>query len=654
MAKARKDPFDVELDERQEHRLANDLANELDYALQAIQEKLRQNEDSWQKYEAGRAAHGRDWPWPGAADLTSYIAVEKTDALHARIMRTIFTEPIWTVEGWGSNAERAPIVEEFHQWKAEDERLQGFVDRAALSSLVETMGILEVSEKADLRKERRMRRLKIQTHADQTWMLGDDNKPLLAQNEAGEYIDAEGEEPFAETVVDQVIRVNGGPEYQVLLEKDFLLLPAHARERKDIWGFAKRFWRRVPELHELQARGIYKNVDDLGESGDRQPDEADDRAHQSIALQEGASAEKELWELLIRRDLDGDGLEEWYLVTISAEKRTLLRLKYDDPEIGQRRYILFIPFPRVDRVGGYSFIGDKLYTLIEEHTGQRNMIADRSVLAINAPMKRVIGSAWDPYDQPWGPGAIIDVRDPNELTPVTVPDVPASAIERERTTLQAAERVSGLNDIALGVQSQGDRTLGENQMVFAQSTVRMDLVVHRIQEAMEDLGQIRNTIWERALKHKPAEAAQRVIDNLTNRGVADKIQNKQITADLLRGPWRFKPRGSVDTADIMGNRQDFNGLMQSLVGLAKVNPSIAMLLQQPRAAKALLEWCLRVYRAPDRQAFLGTPLQEPQPPQPAGAPAPAPGQPAQPDIIGQLAGLLPPAGPQPPTGGMHG
>ena len=34
----------------------------------------------------------------------------------------------------------APLVEEFHQWKAEEERLQGVIDKLVLQALIEPRG----------------------------------------------------------------------------------------------------------------------------------------------------------------------------------------------------------------------------------------------------------------------------------------------------------------------------------------------------------------------------------------------------------------------------------------------------------------------------------------------------------------------------------
>src|SRR5574342_1303506 len=129
MAKTPRDPYAVPLTEEQRKTIALWLSRELDQAL-AARSAQESEVDYWHAlYEQARTRSQRNLPWPDAADLTSYIATEKVDALHARMMRTIFTEPVWTVEGWGDSVSKAPLVEEFHQAKVEEERLQGVLDR---------------------------------------------------------------------------------------------------------------------------------------------------------------------------------------------------------------------------------------------------------------------------------------------------------------------------------------------------------------------------------------------------------------------------------------------------------------------------------------------------------------------------------------------
>jgi hypothetical protein len=411
--------------------------------------------------------------------------------------------------------------------------------------------------------------------------------------------------PAVKVVIDSLEPIRTGPQYRVIPYRDSVVLPGHARDKDEIWGYGKRFWKRWPELQQMAADGVYDKaaIELLTQTGDREPDGALQRSGQDVARQEGSTAEKELWEVLLLKDLDGKG-ERWYLATIHLQQQVLLRLQYDD--IDRSRFVLFNLFPRPDRATeGFSLIGHKLITTIEEHTAVRNMRADRSTMAVQAPIKRLTGALWDPNEQPWGAGAVIDVRDMRELEPMQVTDVPNSVIDWEHGLERIAEKLVGVNDIASGQTVQDSKTLGEVQMATEQSFVRMDLVVRRFQEAMEDLAAIRHAIWKRVLSEQPqgVEPPQGIMIGLEARGAS--LPDGRITAQMLEGQFRFKPRGSVETADPRALRADFNQMLQALPALIAASPFLQQaLLMNPQAARALLEQFVRVYRIPNRQAFL--------------------------------------------------
>src|SRR5262245_10472820 len=356
-------------------------------------------------------------PWPDAADLTSPYAAEYTDALQARLMQTVFVEPVWTVEGWGESASRAPLVEEFHQRAQEDERLQGFVDEWVLRALVEGVATLEVSEAYELRRELTRKRVKLQVdEATGQPIVGEDMQPLLQRDpETQNYVDAQtADEPSADVEMDVWEPVRLGPDYDVIPYMDFFVLPGHARNRKQVWGYAKRFWRRVPELEAGAERGIYDReaVEAIGEDNDRTTRTDEAPKPPTVVSQDGPTAQKELFEVQLLMDCDGQG-ERWYRATVHKDRRQLLRLKYDDRTT---RYIRWAPFPKPACVDhGYSLVAHKLITVLEEDTAVRNMGADRMAMVAGQPVKRLQGALWDPYEQPWGPRAVIDVRDMREI-----------------------------------------------------------------------------------------------------------------------------------------------------------------------------------------------------------------------------------------------
>lgn len=625
-----RDPFDLKLDDDQRKALAVFLCEQIQNGLDARSSQDAEVDYWWTLYEQARTRLGRNAPWPDAADLTSYLASEKVDALHARILRALWSDPVWTVEGWGEAAARAPFVEEFHQWKVEEERLQGVLDKLALQALVEPRGLLEIAEGTEMRTVRKRITAKVETDPLTGGMVFDEKGPALQTKPDGTYQEAGPNDPGAETVMDVTDRVRTGPVYRILPYRDSVILPGHARDAQEIWGYGKRFWRTIGDLTRQAEAGRYDvdAIDRMSTVTDRETDAALKRARMDVAPQDDPStAEKELWELLILLDLNLffesrtlKGLPaktyngaRWFLTTVHLPTQQLLRVQHDDLE--RSRFVPVILFPRSDRATeGYSFVGHKLITTIEEHTAWRNMAADRASMVAQAPIKRLTGALWDPEEQPWGPKAVIDVRDMRELEPVAVPDLTSGVFTHIEMMERTADRLSGVNDVASGQVATDSRTLGEIQMATEQSFVRMDLVVRRFQEAMEDIAQIRHAILKRMLAEQPdgITPPASMLSSLEGRGVSidEFLPDQKVTAELLEGAFRFKPHGSVETADPNRLRADFVSGLQALGPLMQAFPALAAMFQTPQAARAMGRQFLRVFRVPNAQAFLGSPAQD--------------------------------------------
>lgn len=677
MAKTKKPTaFDVKMDAGQRQQLADDLCRDIQDAFNArslvIADGGYIDLADW-FYEQGRSAPN-DLPFPGAADLTSYFITENVDALRARLMKAVFgVRPFCFVEGWGPSAKNAPYVEEFTDWQVRSSELRNELAKTIHGALIEDAYILEVSEKVETRKITETLDVALAVHPDlggPVFEPGPDGtpRPKLQMDAQGEPVPAQEGQAKATVERTSTKTKRLGPQYDPISMKDFVFLPGHAKSRKHLWGYAYRFWARVPELEEKADDGVYDAdaVKLLGDTSDRDaalvPQPVTDVGHQL-----GPAVEKELFQLSLKRDLDEDGREEFYIVTLSMRTRTILRLKKDAfaQKLGRGRCVPFVFFPRRDSVYGYSYAFCKLLTLAEEHTAVRNMKADRSALATNAPIMQAQGGIWNADEQPFGVGRIIQVRDKNELTPFQVQDVPPSVIDSERALHMAKERVGGLADSAVGVLSGERRTLGENKLVAGGSAVRVDEVLGHLHAAIAEVMEISHAIWIETLKaegSKGIEAPSSVINALKTRGNEYELQDGTFTAAQLAGEYHFEPYGSDDTADPQMRRQNFDGFVVALTKLAQAMPALGMMLQNPSVAKAVLEQLLRSYDVRDRQPFLGAMDQMPTQPPPMPGQPPMGGPPGMPPPggTGMPAGLPPQLmallaqGAPPAPGGLHG
>lgn len=619
------DPWDTKLKPKKLQELTTLLVDEIEAAVSARSDLMDDNGliDLWHAlYE--QQPRNRKGPWPGSADLGSYIPTEKVDSTRARFVKIIGkAEPLCVVEGRGRTAKNAPIVEEIHEWHQQrEEKLLVPLIKWWHQGLIERVGVLETYEKIERVVKVDERDVLVQVDpanidqaTGQPALVLVDGEPVPERGTDGNLIDAQEGEPQAKVKVRTVDYVHRGPRHRVVSGKDFVWLPAHARDKdEEVWGYFKRFHRSNAKLEEAVKNGIYDTdaVKALGELGTRQQTATETR--QNISVQHTGHTktnEHELWEGQVYLDLDDYG-PRWHIVTLSLTDRRILRIK--DDTIDRCRFNLCVLFLRSEGVDGYGFVGDKLYTLAAEHESIRNSNADRSTLAVNAPILRITGSKWRPQLQPWGPRQVIDVDHKDEISQVTIKDMPESGIIRGREVLQAAERVSGSSDIvSSGVVEGANPTATQVASSAAYSNARLEEQVTLAQEAIENLYEIRHLMLIRMLEfNEGMDVDQSVIDNLADRGI--ELEDGKVTADLLKGTWRFKPRGGVESADPVLLTRKFDQRYSSLLNLAKAFPMIAQRLQQsPEIADAIIQDWADVYKPRDRKPFLQAPTSAPMP-----------------------------------------
>jgi hypothetical protein len=628
--KAKKDPYLVKLSEEDEKVLTKRLVDELRLGLRARAAHIDEYgllDFYWALYEQQpQKGISRDTPRYGSADLTSPIATENVDALSARAVKTVMVEPVWIVEGVGASAKQAGIVEEFLQWRQESMRLQQTLKRAITSALVETGAVIEVCEDAEtVTKTEVVQAQPMRDELGNIVLDAKTGKPLPMLDERGKPVPAE--DPSAEHVevkwvYPDVIRRGAFARRRSM--KDFLFLPSHAEDAREVWGRATRFYMTQAEVKRREEAKQYRNVDKLTGGQERDQRAEHDRAGISVEVSHGEDlVEHELWRVQFWWDL-GKGYQ-CYTAVVSEKQDAILELRCD--WLGKWRTVYVNPYPCPYSVYGYSMVGTKLLTTTLEHTAWRNMNADRSTLKANAPILRKSGSRWDPEIQPFGAGEVFEVDGKDDISTMPFEDVTAVALNKEAQCVTDAQRIIGMNDIAIGQVSEKSRTLGENEMATRQSFTRTDDPIGNIQEAIEELGEVIHAIEVQALKEQEdgVEAPAAVASMIKVKSGGDTSFDGTFTWQMVNGTFRFKPRGSVEMADPNKRVQKFMGEVKAIQVLPQLSPPLAMRYQSAQVADALNQEFVDVMGIRDKQPFLA-PL--PPPPMPMGMPgAPGPGGP---------------------------
>lgn len=605
--------LEPELSDAEWKTLATDLCREVRDALVSrdpiIGEGQLVDYCDW-LYEQGKTPTDQAKPW--GSDLNSYLVTESVDAIFARLVQSAFPkqEVVCTVGGWGqASKKKAPLVEEFldFTFRQEEPDAQLSVAMTIFQSLLEDAGILEVTEGYEVRAVVEDLDIQPETDADGALILGTNNKPIpKIDPTTGEPV--KQTDPHAYAIKARVRTLKPrltGPQYDVISTRDFLFLPGHAKNKAELWGYAKRFWRRVPTLQEKAIGGIYREdqVKALGEQSDRQVTQTMEARGQDVAAQYDETSEKELWEVYFKRDLDGDGFEEWYCATVSTIHDVMIRLVLDD--FGRPRCLPAVPFPRRDSVYGYNFTANKMASIAEEHAALRNTATDRSTLASNPPIQQIENGLWDPHVEPLGTGQVIHVRDHSELRPMEFPDVPTSNVELRQECFAAKERVTGVNDVSgSSVSNTQNSTATRDSLIAQAGAIRIETALNFLREFLADLWEIRRLIYVRKFEHEQGggELPHGMLDRMAMRGLDEA---DTITADDLKGRFYFKPVGSVSSANpeqrAMKSSQGLMGLAQ----FAQVNPLIGQALSTPEAALAIMMTWARDNDVVDKQAFVG-------------------------------------------------
>jgi len=522
---------------------------------------LHQKIDRWHKLYEAQKKGDKDFPWPGAANYQVPLGMATIDSIHARIIKAVFeVDPIWLAKARSpGGVQIAQKGEWYLDYWADEMDLEAGLDMVVHNMLVEGVGILRIDW------ERRTRQI-----------------PQM-----------QSRDPMAPQAPTQVTEYEGPGRRPVPL-KDYVHIPADAPTIEDAVYVGHRVFRTHQQLLDRERAGHYFNVEQLlaksqGDSTlDRTPNPSNLLTMTDYTGEYEETRQYEVVELYGPYDW-GDGPVPT-LFAFSPDHSILLRIEPYPYEYGRAPYLSFCVYPRPNFFWGRSLM-EMLESAQEELSALHNMRADAVVRRIAPPLLRRTGARWDPIEQPWRPGMVIDVNDPAELIELNMSDVPNGLFAHEQDILAFTERMTGMSDVFMGRPGSPYMTATAINRVTSEGLARMDVAVSRFQLGMKKLAWV---LWWLLYQYRPYQDAFLV-----------EGQPMTITKDEMRPtqnglmPFEFVPQGQLSDASKEARRSQLTFLLQAASGpLSQFYPD---------GIQQLLEKVFHAYDIQDRHTILGPP-----------------------------------------------
>lgn len=191
-----------------------------------------------------------------------------------------------------------------------------------------------------------------------------------------------------------------------------------------------------------------------------------------------------IYETYLSYDIDNDGIDEELVCWMEPETRKILRITYLDrvSPNGKRPFVLKKLIHREGKPYGIGF-AEMLWGLQNTTDYIANQRLDAGLFQIFPWFVFRAGSNLQVGPQTIGPGKGIPVDDVNDISFPRVNGNPAYGFQEESSVMQHAERITGLNDLAMGQSnSQGvGRTATGASALVNELNANLDIYIKHYQ-----------------------------------------------------------------------------------------------------------------------------------------------------------------------------
>ncbi len=471
----------VDLDEEERRELGFHLCQEIDRYYNDTARR-RDNLRTWRR-DYDLYPSGEEGPWPDSADITApltHIACNAhTTRLNSQIIRSI---PPLTVVARKEEAQfYVSWIEECIVSRMEEANWE----QVAMAAHTE----LPIAGNVGLRVTYEQETMRVPVlqweFNEENWvaLLNAGVDPETAFYESIE-MDSDG---MPKSRLEWETRIKRqGVCMKVVPWEDMIVLPVTVRDPKEARGIGERLMIRGTELHRGAKAGIYyeDEVEELLKMpGDDEPeDRVETLEYQGISGTNGNEIHRTsndsdddrpnlydnylCYELCWQGDYNGDGEDEWVVVTLHKRTGRVLRCAFLPWEHGRPHYYLMRYFIRPRELFAMS-VAEKLAGLQDAASSTFNAIQNHADLIANAGSNFFYDNSagLDDDEFVWTMGRPVKVDNAAGIQQFNITPLSPEHYNVLNQLKDWCDLLSATSNPTLGKPSQGDKTLGEVQIV---------------------------------------------------------------------------------------------------------------------------------------------------------------------------------------------
>lgn len=453
----------VPLTSEQRTELTSWLDTEIDQAEADRQGLIDRLKEEVRMYEAAPVSAEKQWPWVGASNLVVPVIPSMVDTIFPRVFSTVFgTDPVITVEDkdpeWSDHSKAVQRMLDLVQ--REELKLQRVSEDWFLEAIIHGTSVVKL-----------------------VWDTLE--KSVKSYDEEGNITE------------DKRRQVKNGPAlYRVPLNEFYI--PMYANSIEDAPWVAHKIRTYWGRLKQLEATGVYKNVDDIEFQTEFV---SDDYVRTREDIEDTAPSfmeQYELFEIWMEYDYDFDGADEMLVVTYHRPSQTLLRVQFNPYWHMRKPFREFIYWPRHDRFYGIG-IAAMVAAIQDEISTLHNQAIDNRTVSNTKMWEIVAGSTADRNFDGVAPGRVVKVDRLGEEIGTLDMGTPFTTefADGEKMGLAYAQQRTGVSDFLSGKDlgsGQSRETATTTMVKMQEARTRFNWTMDSARQAIAEIAEMTTSL----------------------------------------------------------------------------------------------------------------------------------------------------------------